>query len=388
MLLVDAVAVALFAVVANGAGRGRALVERFECARCHDGVRGAKPFPRVRHCVECHAAIADGSYDAPPAQLAAWRANLFSLRAVPTLADLSNRLDREWIASYLVAPHDLRPSLNATMPRLAIEPEEARAIARYLAPDQRDAPEIAITESSIARGSELYDELGCARCHAFSGVREGPPRPTLEEMREMSEATLLAPDLAHSRARMRPSWIARTIESPSRTLRGARMPEYGLARGDAEALAAFIARAELRSLPPAPPSERLPLLTRTVRFEEVQKRIFQKTCRHCHADPEKAFGDGGPGNTGGFGYRGKGLMFATYRGVSSGSVGEDGRRRSIFAPREADGTPRVIAHLLARRSEERGDPIPGVVGMPLGLPSLGPEELQLLESWIAQGRPN
>jgi hypothetical protein len=28
-----------------------------------------------------------------------------------------------------------------------------------------------------------------------------------------------------------------------------------------------------------------------------------------------------------------------------------------------------------------------VRGMPLGLPAVGPEEIQLVESWIAQGRP-
>ena len=30
---------------------------------------------------------------------------------------------------------------------------------------------------------------------------------------------------------------------------------------------------------------------------------------------------------------------------------------------------------------------PSLRGMPLGLPSVTPEELQLVESWIAQGRP-
>jgi hypothetical protein len=28
-----------------------------------------------------------------------------------------------------------------------------------------------------------------------------------------------------------------------------------------------------------------------------------------------------------------------------------------------------------------------VLGMPLGLPALSPEEIQLVDSWIAQGRP-
>jgi hypothetical protein len=62
-------------------------------------------------------------------------------------------------------------------------------------------------------------------------------------------------------------------------------------------------------------------------------------------------------------------------------------RRSVFAPVQ-DGTPRLVAHLWARHTEEAGRPVPGIRGMPLGLPALPPEDIQLVvESWIAQGRP-
>jgi hypothetical protein len=37
--------------------------------------------------------------------------------------------------------------------------------------------------------------------------------------------------------------------------------------------------------------------------------------------------------------------------------------------------------------EERGQRHALVRGMPLGLPALTPEQVQLVESWIAQGRP-
>ena len=52
-----------------------------------------------------------------------------------------------------------------------------------------------------------------------------------------------------------------------------------------------------------------------------------------------------------------------------------------------DGTPRLVRALLARRDEEAGHPDALVRGMPLGYPSLSPEEIQLVESWVAQGRP-
>ena len=95
--------------------------------------------------------------------------------------------------------------------------------------------------------------------------------------------------------------------------------------------------------------------------------------------------------TGGFGFEGRRLSFGDYRGIMSGSVGPDGRRRSVFKKIEMSeddpGTPRLVAHLLARQIEESGREVEGIRGMPLGLPALSPEDIQLIETWIAQGRP-
>jgi hypothetical protein len=49
--------------------------------------------------------------------------------------------------------------------------------------------------------------------------------------------------------------------------------------------------------------------------------------------------------------------------------------------------PRIVAHLWARHAEVAGTPVEGVTGMPLGLPPLPPEDIQLIETWIARGRP-
>jgi hypothetical protein len=46
-----------------------------------------------------------------------------------------------------------------------------------------------------------------------------------------------------------------------------------------------------------------------------------------------------------------------------------------------------VARLRARQLEEAGQPDPNLRGMPLGFPALTPEELQLVESWLEQGRP-
>ena len=90
--------------------------------------------------------------------------------------------------------------------------------------------------------------------------------------------------------------------------------------------------------------------------------------------------------SGGFGFAARGLDLSSYPGVAAGSIGPDGRRRSVFAA-DQSGTPRLVAHLLARHAEEAGQPVAGIRGMPLGLPALPVEDIQLVESWVAQGRP-
>ena len=56
--------------------------------------------------------------------------------------------------------------------------------------------------------------------------------------------------------------------------------------------------------------------------------------------------------------------------------------------KDADGVPRLVRALVARHEEEeQGAPTGLVRGMPLGYDALPLEDIQLVESWIAQGRP-
>src|SRR5262245_39845884 len=81
--------------------RGKELVERYECARCHEGVAAAA-VPREKHCVRCHQDIRDGSFPAPPAKLAAWREHVEPHTEVPSLAAIGLRVDAAWIENYLL----------------------------------------------------------------------------------------------------------------------------------------------------------------------------------------------------------------------------------------------------------------------------------------------
>ena len=88
------------------------------------------------------------------------------------------------------------------------------------------------------------------------------------------------------------------------------------------------------------------------------------------------------------GFPARGLNLATYQGISSGITDPaTGKRRSVFAPGPDGKTPLLIAALMARHAEVAGQPVPGVRGMPLGLPPMPLEDIQRVITWVAQGRP-
>ncbi len=176
------------------------------------------------------------------------------------------------------------------------------------------------------------------------------------------------------------------IVDPKAVKADASMPSLGLTEAEAADIAAYLLDADLEAIEYPPMPERLPVLERAVTYAEVYDKMFGALCRHCHSDPNQVIGDGGPGYVGGFGFPRRALDLSTYEGLLSGSLDDDGKRRSVFKAVDEGGTPRIVAHLWARHSEVAGNPVEGVRGMPLGLPPLPPEDIQLLETWIAQGR--
>jgi mono/diheme cytochrome c family protein len=369
------------------AARGRELVARFECARCHDGA-GVEPTPTNKHCVHCHQDLASGKLGAGSPEAPKWREHTAHLRVVPTLEGAGKRLHRGWIERFLLEPHDLRPSLSMTMPRLALKPDEARDIATYLAPDDKAGDKAndkdALAGASVERGRALAVKNGCGSCHAFTGA-PALPDARAANPKETNEIFALAPDLRFARERIRPSVLVAWLLDPKSLMPGARMPKFAITREEARDLAAYVLQTPLAPFSREIPA-RLPVLERKVTYSEVEERVLGVLCVHCHSEPKTAIGDGGPGNGGGFGFKPRRFDVGTYRGISAGYVDAAGERQSVFAP-GPDGAPHLVAALMARYAEEAGKPSPDVRGMPLGLPPLPLEDIQLVESWIAQGRP-
>ena len=369
---------------AGSAEHGKALVAEFECNRCHAGTGLAKP-KLDQDCVGCHEQIATDKFQAANGKLAKWKPHVMPYRDVPSLSDLGAHLRPAWVRDYLLHPHDLRPNLAQTMPRLQLSPEQARDIATYLtasaAPAQPAAP-LAAVPAQIAHGRELLSQRGCVGCHQITGAGLASPPKNEPAVRTLG----LAPDLRFARERSEPATLVRWLLDPAKLKHDAAMPKLGLSQDDARDLAAFLSYGVLEAAPPPPRFERLPILLRHVGFDEVNEQVFAVTCRHCHTNPDAAGGDGGPGNTGGFGFKPRKIDFSSYQGIQSGGVDAHGVRVSLFLPTKA-GVPRLVAALLARANEAAGQESDEVRGMPLGLPALSPLQIQLVESWVAQGRP-
>lgn len=381
--------IALVAADGNST-RGARLTRELECNRCHEGT--GHPAPRLeKNCTGCHSEILRGRLDADPEELERWQARIEHFVTLPALGPVRDKLRSSWVARFLLEPHDLRPGLDETMPRLQLTPEDARDIASSIAPHDAVASEK--PAGNAEHGRKLLDEKGCGTCHRMSGV---PPLrasalPVRLDDARLAKAIRLAPDLALSRERLLPGYFERWLARPSAVDPAALMPDIPLSKAEARDIAAYVLgvplAAEAGKPAAAQPFQRLPLLARPVRFDEVKERVLRRTCWHCHADPEYAIGDGGPGNTGGFGFPAKGINLADHESVLAGYLTEQGARKSLFDPDASGRENRLVRALLARHAEEAGKPVPGVRGMPLALPALKAEEIQLVESWIAQGRP-
>jgi cytochrome c2 len=366
---------------------GAKLVASFECNRCHDGT-GHPAMAAEKHCTHCHEDISTGRFGAGTTKIGEWRKSVAPYRYTPTLASLGKRFQRAWIAAFLKSPYDLRPHLAATMPRLQMTDAQAADISAYLT---KGAPpeDTGMDENGAnpGAGRSLVEAKGCGTCHEFTGASPLPSRPALARANEKTKKAIqLAPDLRHARERFRLDGIVDWLISPAAVKADTEMPSHSLTRNEARDIAAYLLKAELGPNPKAPPVERLPLLSRRVSYREVEERVLRVTCRHCHTDPDSAGGDGGPGNTGGFGFRPRGLDLSTYGSVAAGYLDDAGERHSVFTKDER-GVPFLVAALLARHDEGTPSAAPKTRGMPLGLPAVPLEDIQLVDTWIAQGRP-
>lgn len=363
--------------------KGKALVEQQQCNRCHEGT-GFAAAPQGKHCVQCHTDIMNDKFGSAESR-AKWQPRVKDIQDAPSLEASQKRFKRSFVESYLLLPVDQRPALVQSMPRLALTREQAKDIAAYLGADDKDDPK---PTGDVAKGRQLLDTKGCGTCHKMTGVSAlaASPVPLAIDAKENARAVRLAPDLRHVRDKMTAARATAWLADPKGVKPDSAMPKIPLTDAEIKDVVAYLYNAQIEPAKVIAPPDRLPVLTRKVTFEEVDKKVFHRTCWHCHSEPDYAIGDGGPGNSGGLGFKPRGLNLSDYAGIAAGFLNDKNERESIFA-KDAAGVPRLVRALVARHAEEGGAPTGEVRGMPLGYAPLSLEDIQLVESWIAQGRP-
>lgn len=373
-------------VVAAEPSGGHQAVQKGDCAMCHVTPGVAAP-DRAGSCVSCHEWVRSVSQN-PTARAKAleffplwtrYERNVVSYFAVPDLGVAAARLDPAWIQEWLGNPHDLRPAMPETMVRLGLSPGELGEIAAWFGAQQQPVPATpAPSTTNIEAGKSLFATRGCIACHSFGAVYPGP-------------GIASAPDLQHSRKRMKSDRIVAWIQNPTALHPKAVMPNLGISLADAILLRDFLVLADpggstakappkLAKLPrPSCDGKSPPSSSPTVRWEQVESQVFGKICVHCHMDPSQNEGRAGPGNAGGFGWAATGIELQSREGVAAHA-------------------PAILDAMLRRRDELPRDVVlPGQVpadiqrpakpGMPLGLPAIPDTDIQMVATWMSEGCP-
>ncbi len=400
-------------VKADAIARGKEVFAKNECTRCHVIDDVAKP-TRPNHCTGCHEFLhglkpGGRQYEEikakyGPGILERYQRNIVDLLHVPNLSDIGKRVRGDYIARFLAEPYDQRPTLDDSMIRHKLSPDEIKAVVRYFvavsdAPDPYAPGYAAPTlppkpdAARLQQGKHLFMSRGCTACHTFGNVETGMTRQGLEGA---AAANALAPNLRFAPERTRPDVIVSWIVNAPSILPGTAMPPGAVSVSEAESIRdwLFYADPELKPAPPPPAQPDIEILNRPVPYAEMKEKVLGKVCVHCHMnDFEK---DTGPGNGGGFGYHGIGLAMRTYEALVHGAVGADGKRYSVLIPRKGEKYAPLLEAMLRRRVEEQRDHVPAFddyerphyperLGMPMGLPAMSADAMSLLATWIVQG---
>jgi mono/diheme cytochrome c family protein len=89
---------------------------------------------------------------------------------VPTLTGADERFRRDWMVEYLQSPHDVRPRLESTMPRLSMSEEDAKLVAAYFVPDENPHATVNLDDADPEAGRALMNAENCGFCHSFGGT--------------------------------------------------------------------------------------------------------------------------------------------------------------------------------------------------------------------------
>lgn len=344
-------------------------------------------------CVSCHQAIV-----ARPRSGLRRQASVEHFIRVPDLARVTWRLRPDYLVAFLQDPHDVRPHLEESMPRLPVTDADARAMVAYLTeragrPSLPAAP--APARANVDRGRQLFVSAGCPSCHVFGNVDFGTGADA-EFYRGMRNEALLAPNLRFVRDRLDATAALAWILDPTSVDPATTMPRSNLSRDDALAIRDFLFLGDMGTparAPRAPTAADVAPRAETVTFAQVRRIFSRAGCIHCHSQSSRSASQA-------LGFTGMRVDLDTEAGLRAGWTDADGTTHSVLAPAAGGGPSDLVARLLRRHTESARDLVPiyrdalrpvrrapdgSPVGMPLGLPPIPVSDIRLIASFVGTG---
>ena len=155
----------------------------------------------------------------------------------PELTRIGSKLKAEWLQAWLRNPRVYDP--ETPMPHYRFTDPQVSLLTAYLG-NKTDSDLLAnvhldaATPEQIAHGKRLTTEYGCASCHEINGIRK--PDNFAPELTRIGSKPLVQiaflPGMTHST----PDYIAAKIRQPRAFGPGLKMPQYGLAPSQIDAL--------------------------------------------------------------------------------------------------------------------------------------------------------
>ena len=185
------------------ARQGQQLFTERRCARCHE-------FQTQRIGESAFAELDDSG---------------------PDLRTVGARANAGWIAAWLRDPRQFRP--DATMPALALSPQDCDDLAAFLAGLGAPAAAPQLTPELAANGEVRFRQLGCVACHVAPA--EPPAAAALGSRIHLG----FVPQ------KWQPQALVEFLQNPAKDFPHVRMPNLRLSHDEAMQLAAFLlARAQ------------------------------------------------------------------------------------------------------------------------------------------------
>ncbi len=230
-----------------------------------NAAKGEKLFKSVG-CQACHEVNGEGEHHAPD------------------LTRVGNKVDPDWLVSWISNPHDY--NIKSKMPDLSIAPAEAQHIAAFLLQGAKPKPIPGLVAKlsnpdAIAEGKVLVRRRGCFACHDIHGMEsEGRIAPELSSFGIKQTRGLEFGDthIPHNWV----SWTHTKLSNPSafRTDRVLdKMPDFRLSEEEIEALMVMLKGFNGANIPKAYQKN---YSQNELTIERGRQLIERFNCRGCH----------------------------------------------------------------------------------------------------------